>query len=176
MKQRLFYIADNLDVADRVRDIVSRKGLKKWNFHVLSKDDAGVFKHHLHSANVLQTRDLWRQGERGALIGFLLGVAAALFIIGVLGFFREYTVAASVVIVMLVTMHGAWVGGMAGMGIENYKIQRFHGEVENGRVLLILDLSESDRKAVQSEIEALPIRLCGENSTLTLPFDAPQKG
>ncbi len=175
MKRRLFYIADSLDIVDRVTEILRRKGVKKWNFHVLSKDNAGIYRHHLHSANVLQTRDFWRQGERGAIIGFLLGIAAALFIIGVLGFFRDYMLVASVVIIALVTMHGAWIGGIAGIGKENYKIKRFHNDIESGRILLIIDLADSDLPSIQQALEALPVQACGTDRALTLPFDtAPE--
>ena len=176
MKHRLFYIADNLDVVDRVTEILTQKGIKKWNFHVFSKDNVGVYKHHLHSANVLQTRDFWRQGERGAIIGFLHGIAAALFIIGVMGFFRNYMLVASIVIIAMVTMHGAWIGGMAGIGKENYKIQRFHDDIESGRILLLIDLADSDRKSVQQALEALPLQACGADRAITLPFDAAQEG
>jgi hypothetical protein len=175
MKHRYFYLADNLDVVDRVKDILNRKGVKKWNFHVLSKDGAGVYKHHLHSANVLQTTDLWRHGERGAIIGFLLGVASALFIIGVMGFFRNYMLIASIVIIGMVTLHGAWIGGMAGVGKENYRIRRFHNDIESGRILLIIDINEADRRAIDNELEALPIRSCGGDRVLVMPFDAVQK-
>lgn len=172
MKSRLFYFAENLDVADRVREILDRIGLKKWNFHVLCKDDAGIFKHQLHSANVLQTRDLWRQGERGAVIGFFFGLAAALLIIGVLGFFRDHYLIASAVIILTVTMHGAWIGGIVGMSSENYQIRRFHKDIENGRILLILDVSDNDRKSIQPMLEALPLQACGKERIVTLPFDS----
>lgn len=175
MKRRFFYLADDLDIAERVKEILNRKGVKKWNFHVLSKDGVGVYKHHLHSANVLQTTDLWRQGERGAIIGFLLGIAAALFIIGALGFFRNYMLVAAVVIVGMVTLHGAWIGGMAGVGKENHKIQRFHNDIENGRILLIIDITDADRQAIERELEALRITPCGGDRVLVMPFDTAQK-
>jgi len=171
MKRRLYYLADHLDTADRVAAILARQGLSEWRLHVLSRDEAGVYKHHLHDASPLLTRDIWRQGGRGALLGFVMGIIATALIIGVFGFFRNHIAVASIVIIGLVTMHGAWIGGLTGINHENYKIRRFHDDIERGRVLLMLDLATAERDRVQRELRQLPLQACGDDDIVVLPFE-----
>lgn len=171
MKRRLYYIADNLDTVDRAADLLQRQGIKGWNFHVLSKDEAGLYRHHLHSATPLLTRDVWRLGERGALIGLVLGIGLSLLVVGAFGFFQNRFLIAALVITVLGTLHGAWVGGMAGLANENFKIKRFHNDIETGRFLLMIDVSGSARQSIAQALENLPLQSRGEDRVAVLPFD-----
>lgn len=175
MKRRLYYIADNLDTVDKVADLLQRQGITGWNFHVISKDAAGLYRHHLHSATPLHTQDVWRFGERGALIGLVLGLLVSLLIIGALGYFENQFFAAAVVITALVTMHGAWAGGMAGLATENHKIKRFHNDIEAGRFLLMIDVKNSARERIQHALEQFPLQAGGDDTVAALPFSLARR-
>ncbi|HEY3698548.1 MAG TPA: YrzE family protein [Spongiibacteraceae bacterium] len=170
MRRRLYYLADNIEMVDRVANLLHRQGIEGWNFHVLSKDDVGLYKHHLHSATPLHSQDILRAGERGALIGLLAGLVISLIVIGVFGFFQNQFIIAALVITLLVTMHGAWAGGMAGLMNENYKIKRFHGDIEAGRFLLMIDVTNNSREKVKRALDSLPIVPQGDDSIVVLPF------
>lgn len=174
MKRRLYYLADNFNTVDRVAQVLQRQGLSQWNFHVVSKDDVGLYKHQLHSATPLHTRDVWRQGEWGGLIGFVMGIIVTAVIIGGLGFFRNHIVEASIVIIALVAMHGAWIGAMTGLGNENYKIKRFHDDIESGRILVMIDVAAKERGRIRQALEQLPLQARGDDSILALPFGGPR--
>lgn len=170
MKRRLYYIADNLDTVDRAADLLQRQGITGWNFHVLSKDAVGLYRHQLHSATPLHTQDVLRFGERGALIGLVLGIAVSLLVIGGFGFFQNRFLIAALVITVLVTMHGAWAGGLAGLASENHKIKPFHNDIEAGRFLLMIDVGSAARDHIKRALTTLPLDPRGDDSVAVLPF------
>ena len=52
--QRLYYLANDVDTSERVSEAIHSAGIRDWNFHVLSKDAAGLYIHHLHSVTPFQ--------------------------------------------------------------------------------------------------------------------------
>jgi hypothetical protein len=171
MKRRLYYLADNLDIVDEVARLLQKQGITGWNFHVLSKDEAGLYRHHLHSATPLHTRDVWRFGERGAMIGVVLGFICSLIIIGGMGYFKNNFLLAAFLITALITLHGAWSGGLAGIANENYKIKRFHADIEQGRLLLMIDVSGAKHDRIKQALAHIPLQERGEDSVIALPFN-----
>jgi len=60
-------------------------------------------------------------------------------------------------------LFGAWVSGMAGAAIPNSRLKAFVAEVENGGVLLIVDLPLRRTKEIEELITKRhpEIRFCG---------------
>jgi hypothetical protein len=170
MRQRLYYLTDTIDTVDSIAEALHIAGITDWNFHVLSKDEAGLYKHHVHSATPLQAHDVLRYSERGALFGLLAGVAIAGLVVGPLGYFQNAPMIAAIVITVLVAMHGAWTGGMAGLAQDHYRIKRFHHDIEAGRYLLMIDAAKSHRDQVKELLRHFPAQPQGEHSTLVTPF------
>jgi hypothetical protein len=171
MGRRLYYLTDNIDTVDSIAEALHGAGITDWNFHVLSKDEAGLYKHRVHSANPLQAHDVLRYGERGALFGVLAGVAIAGLVIGPLDYFQNAPVIAFIVITVLVAMHGAWTGGMAGLAQDHYRVKRFHHDIEAGRYLLMIDTDRAHRERVKEILRHFPAQPQGEHSTLVTPFN-----
>ena len=169
--KRLYYLTDNIDAAERLSETLHNEGITDWNFHVLGKDKANIVRHHLHSTTPIQELDIIRQGERGILFGFLAGVL-------LMGYVVMFTMTGSylswvtqVASILLFACFGAWVGGMVGVSTENYKIRRFHKDIEEGNYLLLIDVSREQ----QARIERITgyfssIRKAGEDTTIILPF------
>ncbi|MFT3931520.1 MAG: hypothetical protein QM709_14610 [Spongiibacteraceae bacterium] len=168
--KRLYYLADNLNTADEVAKALHDEGISDWNFHVLSKDEAGLYTHHLHAANPLHQRDLIRTGERGALLGFLAGMAAALFSAVLLELSSVHSVMVFAIAIVLPTLFGAWLGGLVGLSTENHKIARFHDDIEYGRALLMIDVKPAHEMRVRELMQLFSVREGGEDTTLILPF------
>ena len=76
--KRLFYLVDAIDNVESISDDLHRDGVSNWRFHVVSKDEAGLYSHHIHTASVLDRTDLPRFVERGLIIG---GLFALFFIL-----------------------------------------------------------------------------------------------
>ncbi len=168
--RRLYYLADNLDTIDDVSVSLHREGINDWHFHVLSKDEAGLYKHHLHSATPLQRRDIIRGGERGALTGFFVGLLVAVVSLRMLELAPMHSVVVSAIAIALPTLFGAWAGGLVGLSLDNYKIARFRRDIEAGRALLMIDVDRVHYQRVLRLMSLFAVEPCGEDSTLITPF------
>lgn len=169
--KRLYYLADQLEIVDAVAATLGEEGGGRWHLHVVSGDDAGVYQHHLHPASPLQQRDVIRLCERGVLFGFSAGLLVAALVVDVLNYFPAYQFPTFIVITALITLFGAWVGGMAGLCLESHRIKRFHDAIDAGRYLLLIDVEPGRCERIRRVLEHLDLEEGGEDNTLVFPFE-----
>ena len=169
--KRLYYLADTIDAAERVSDRLHEEGITDWNFHVLGQDKAQIVRHHLHSTTPLQELDIIRSGERGVLIGLTIGLLLTGYIALTSSVGAQLNWMGQVASIILFGLFGAWVGGLVGVSTENYKIQRFHQDIENGRYLLLIDVNRSQKSDVEGVLADFShITKAGEDTTFINPF------
>jgi hypothetical protein len=175
--QRLYYLSDDLETTRRVSDSLRKEGISNWNFHVLSKDEAGLYTHHIHSAMPYQELDLVHTAQRWGLGGGALGLA-----FGLLGYyFQPLAWQVNGLVVALTTAlgaaFGAWIGGMVGLTRENYKIAPFHDDIEAGRYLIMVDVTKEFRTRVRElmNVQFPSVQRCGSSSTFINPFDRAER-
>ena len=170
--KRLYYLTDSLESVSKISEDLHHDGITDWNINVLSKDEAGLYHRHIHSANLFQVNDIIHSGELGALLGGVLGLSVAV----ILGMWNPVGISLSFPFLILVagvfTLFGTWSGGLAGVTRENYKTARFHQELENGHYLIMIDVSKDQEKIIRFHLgqyhpEAL---LAAEGSSLITPF------
>lgn len=143
----LYYLAPDLSSTHQISDDLHQEGVSDFYLHVISRDKAGLKKEHIHSSNWLETRDIIRDGFIGAFAGFLGGLLLA----GLLAYFEVFGESPpgilNILIVGLVTLFGAWVGGLTGVATENRKLEKFHDDLEAGKnLILIYALKEQEDK------------------------------
>lgn len=172
--RRLYYLTKNINIAESVSDRLHEEGVTDWHFHVLGKDKANVIRHHLHGATPLQELDIIRSGERGVLLGLCVGMLATAFVSSFTSLGEYMTVVSQIATVIGFSLFGAWLGGLVGVSTENYKIRRFHNEIESGSFLLMIDVTKDQQRAVCDVMDEFgQIKQAGEDSTFITPFDAP---
>jgi hypothetical protein len=170
--QRLYYLTGNLDSTEQISIDLHAAGISDWNFHVWSKDEAGLYKRHIHSANFMQKLDVVRFAERGALIGFLCALAATGYVIVTDPFGPQVGGLVYIAIFGFITLFGAWVGGLMGLAKENQKLAAYHDEIDAGKYLVMIDARRSEEERVRGLMaakhpEAVYLRT---GSTLVNPF------
>lgn len=172
--KRLYYLTKNINIAEVVSDRLHEEGVTDWHFHVLGKDKANVVRHHLHGATPLQELDIIRSGERGVMMGFFVGLLA-MAIVSVFTSLGQYmTLLSQAATVIGFSLFGAWLGGLVGVSTENYKIRRFHDDIEAGYFLLMVDVTQDQRRAVLDVMDEFDhIQQAGEDSTFINPFATP---
>ena len=134
----MYYLAPSLLSTHQISDDLIDLGIADWFVHVISKDEAGLKKEHLHSANWLETHNLLRDGFIGANLGFIAGVAAAGAVMFLQPFGPETPGVVYFFLVLVATLFGAWVGGLTGIDSDNRKLRRFHDDIEAGKYLLLI--------------------------------------
>lgn len=169
--KRLYYVSDNIDTVDAISEALHSEGITDWNFHVMSKDELGLYRHRLHSANPLHRQNVLRFGERGGIIGLLAGVLVAALVVGWLDYFASHPQVAFVVMVVIITLHGIWIGCLAGLSSQNYKIRQFRADIEAGRYLLMIDVDRAHYGRVKELLQRFRSAAArGEDTPLVLPF------
>jgi hypothetical protein len=170
--KRMYYLTDNLDSTEQISVDMRQQGITRWRFHVLSKDEAGLYERRIHSANYFQQLDIIRIGERGAIIGFVVATLIAIFVLNLKPFGSSPSALTFVAIFGFFTMFGAWVGGLAGIASENQKIAQYRGELEAGKYLIMIDVRKSEEEKVKALMEQKypQARLMRIDSTFVNPF------
>ncbi len=134
----LYYLSPSLDSAHTISDDLHAAGVKDWCIHVISKDEAGLRKQHIHSSNYVETLDFLRSGIMGASTGFIIGIGLAMLLGWLQPFGSNVPAIAYAGVVFATTLFGAWEGGLIGVGNENRKLAPFHQDIESGKYLFLI--------------------------------------
>ncbi len=177
--RRLYYVAENVDDAEAVNLALRAEGISHWHLHVLAKDEAGLYTHKIHSANPIHQLDFIHTAVRFAFVGLIAGLllASGLWIlerVGVLDLSIGWL--AFALLGGLGLCFGAWEGGLVGLTRENYKIERYHDEIEAGKYLIMVDVKPDQRPLVKEmmnfDFPHIPYR--GGGSTLINALEKPK--
>jgi hypothetical protein len=147
----LYYLASTLSGTHDVSDDLHEVGVKDFYLHVISKDESGLKKQHIHSSNYLETLDIVRDGFIGGALGFIVGLIG----IGLLMYFEPFgekvhvPTFVYVVLVGVATLFGAWEGGLTGIASENKKLARFHDDIAAGKYLILVYVRKHQEQLVQ---------------------------
>jgi len=166
--KRLYYVTDNLESVDSISKDLHQKGITDWNFHVLSKDEAGLYKRHINSALPWQQFDIVHTALQGALVGLVLGFVIGYLIDQLTGF----GTASIVVMLLLGLFFGTWTGGFIGLAHENYKVRRYHDDIEAGKYLVMVDIKKDQVEMVNNIMRRQhpEAQKSGEDTTLINPL------
>jgi hypothetical protein len=134
----MYYLAPTLESTAKISDDLRDVGIADWFLHVISKDEAGLKKEHIHSSNWFETLDLVRNGFIGANIGFVVGVLLAFGVMFLEPFGEDAPNIIYIFLVIVATLFGAWTGGLIGMDAENRKLRRFHDDIDSGKYLVLI--------------------------------------
>ena len=134
----LYFLTPALKSAHTISDDLHAVGVDDWYIHVISKDEAGLKKHSIHSSNYIETMDIVRSGLTGAFAGFAVGVLGAVVLASLQPFGPNVPVVAYAGVVVLATFFGAWEGGLVGVSTENKKLKPFHDDIEAGKYLFLI--------------------------------------
>ncbi|WP_404369110.1 hypothetical protein [Marinobacter sp.] len=168
--RRLFYLVSSIESAKEISDDLHREGVSDWRFHIISRDEAGLYTHKLQSAGVADRTDLVRYVQRGALVGLVLGLAFVLplAIFGFLGL----PAAAWIALVVFLAVAGGWLGGFGGIQGENYRIAPFHDDIKAGKHLVMVDVPKEHIPKVKELMKKHhpEAELEGQDSAFNNPF------
>ena len=148
-----YYLSPSLDSSKKISDDLHEAGLHDWYMHVVSKDEAGLKKRHIHSSNYLETLDL----PGGTLVGGSIGFVVSLIVVGLavqvepFGFPLSPTV--YLIMIGFLTLFGIWEGGLYGIDKQNRKIKPFRKEIEAGKYLFLVYIAKEKETTITNMME-----------------------
>jgi hypothetical protein len=172
--KRLYYLTGSLDSAEAISNDIHQAGITDWNFHVVSKDEAGLYRRHIHGANLFHKQDVIRNAERGGMIGLVLAIFATIYTVAVDPFGPDTAGFIYVAIFGFITLFGAWLGGLTGLAKENQSIAQFHDAIDAGQCLILVDVRAGRADAIKALMSGKhpEARLVQEGSSIVNPFRA----
>jgi len=182
----IYYLAPTIAATDQVSADLHEVGVMDFYLHVISRDQAGLKRHQIHSSNYLETLDIVRDGFIGAALGFLIGLAGA----GLLMYtkpFGDHIVPTFVyaILVGVATLFGAWEGGLVGVDSEHKKLAKFHDDLVAGKYLILVYVRKHREQVVlkmmrekhpDAELVAIDSHFANPFSTVTRVSGTPTAG
>lgn len=153
MSRRIYWLIPDVESARRAVDELLLARVPVKHIHCAGRE--GVNLSGLHPANVLQTTDVIYAAEAGLLIGGTLGIAAGLLVamyypLGIDSL--QWGVVA--VLGGLGALFGAWSSSMIGVSVPSHRLKRFEAAVEQGQILLMVDVPSLQVKEIEALLQA----------------------
>lgn len=167
--KRLYFIVDDIKHTEQISNDIHKAGISDWHFHVLSKDDSGLYRRHIHTANIYHRNDLLHSGQQGLIFGVVSGI---LLLLGLHLFNVELPQYMPLILFVLVASFGAWLGGFYGIQMNNYQMKRFENEIDKGKYLIFIDVGRNNQLKVKELMHKYhpEAKDMGQGDMLILPF------
>lgn len=138
MKLRLYVTLPDLASATRLADDLLLARIEDRNMHFLAR--RGTSLGNLREASYAMKTDTIHGAFTGMVIGGVLGIVVGLLLVN----FPIAGTRLELVAVLLAAMVGGalgmWIAGMVGLQVPNSRLKRFEPEIEEGKILLLLDV------------------------------------
>ena len=151
MTHRLYFIAPDVASARQIADDLLLARIEDRRMHFLAKrgTDLGA----LHEASYLQKTDI----VHGAGVGLVTGGVVGLALGSLLMYFPPGGEPLQWVTVLITTiigaLLGAWVSSMVATQIPNSRLAMFEKAIDQGKILLILDLPMSRDAEIRNMLD-----------------------
>lgn len=154
MHSRIYWLLPDVESARATMNDLLLARVEYRHMHFVARE--GTDMRGLHEANVLQTSDVVRSAEMGLIVGAsvggLLGALAAVHY-PITGYEPQWGIAAGLAAAGAV--FGVWTSTMIGVSTPSKRLQRFQGEIENGKILLMVDSLMWRVKEIEDRLRAL---------------------
>lgn len=154
MYSRIYWLLPDLESAQRTMDDLLLARIDYRKIHFVAREGSDM--RGLHAANVLQTSDVIRSAEMGliigAAVGALLGALVAVFY-PIVGDEPQWGLAAALAVAG--ALFGTWTSTMIGVSTPSKRLARFMPQIEQGQILLMVDVLMWQVEAVEERLRTL---------------------
>ncbi len=163
--RRLYFLLPDLDTTHQVIDKMLLARVEERHLHVIAAE--GVSLGDLPEATLVQKSDFVPAMERGVALGGATGMMAGLAALAMPG----VVIAGGAILAMslLGAGMGAWLGGMIGMDVDNSHVQKFKSAVEEGQVLVLVDVPKERVEEVQDLVREIHAQADFEGTEPSIP-------
>ena len=150
MRLRMYVTLPDVSSARKLANDLLLARIEDKHMHFLAR--RGTDLGELHEASYLQKTDTVHGAFVGFVIGGLMGVLVGLLLIN----FPPQGVSLQLVAVLIAAVVGAclgtWVASMVGMQVPNSRLKGFEPDLQEGKVLLMLDVPSGRYREVHDVI------------------------
>ncbi|HSW21102.1 MAG TPA: DUF1269 domain-containing protein [Ramlibacter sp.] len=154
MERRIYWLLPDRESALKTLDDLLLARIDYRHIHFVAREGADMSG--LHQANFLQTSDVVRSAEMGLLlgagVGALLGAFVAVYY-PIVGDKPQWGMAA--VLAVAGAIFGAWASTMIGVSTPSKRLRRFSSQLEQGQILLMVDVHPERAEAIEARLKAL---------------------
>jgi hypothetical protein len=138
MRRRLYFLLPDVESARRTADDLLLARVEDRHMHFLARRGTDLAE--LHEAGYLMKTDALHGAGVGLGLGALGGAALGIMMVFYPIEGTQPHPLAFFVAVLLGAALGAWVASMVGAAVPNSKLKQFQREIEDGKVLLMVDV------------------------------------
>lgn len=138
MNRRLYFMLPSITSAEKTANDLLLARIDDHRMHFIAKPGTHLGK--LHEAGYRIRKDLLRGAEVGLVSGGLFGlfIGVILYATQPVGIVLQPFVILAMAVVF--ALFGAWSSSMIGIALPNAQLSQFEEEIEQGKVLLIVDV------------------------------------
>jgi hypothetical protein len=140
MRRRIYFLLPDVANARTIMDELLLARIGEPHIHFLAK--RGTPMEGLHEASFLQKSDVVHGAQLGGLIGAALGCAGGVLLMLYVVTDPGWRVAVVLVASAFGALFGGWAASMVGASVPNSRLKQFADEIEDGKILLIVDVPE----------------------------------
>ena len=150
MKRRLYFMLPSIASAEKTANDLLLARVEDRHMYFVAKP--GIYLGKLHEAGYAMRKDLLRGAEVGLISGGLFGLVLGivLYAIQPVGITLQPGIVLAMAVLFAVL--GAWFSSMVGIALPNSQLSQFEEEIEQGKVLLIVDVPRGRVEEVRNLI------------------------
>lgn len=157
MRRRIYRLMPDLACARWTMGELLRARIEARHIHFVGHEGMDISG--LHAANVWQTSDVVHAAQTGLVLGAVTGIVAGLLaavFYPIAGDAPQWEVPA--VLAVLGGVFGAWSSSMIGISIPSTRLQRFAAVIEQGQILLMVDVPRSRVGEIEALLQTSPLQ------------------
>lgn len=143
--KRIYFLVPDIDTTQKIVNELRAEGIEDRHIHILAKRDTPI--KNLPEAGVTIKTDFLPALERGAALGGTTGLLAGLAALRFAGF----AIAGGPLlgVILAGATIGSLMGGLSGMNSGNTRLKQFEEAIENGELLVLLDIPKNQIEAIR---------------------------
>ena len=146
MRLRMYVTLPDVASARKLADDLLLARIEDKRMHFLAR--RGTDLGELHQASYLQKTDAVNAAFRGLLVGGGMGVLVGIAIV----YTMNVQYVALLIGALVGAVLGAWVSSMVGLQVPNSRLRGFDPDIQEGKILLMLDVPSTRYEEVRSII------------------------
>jgi hypothetical protein len=165
--KRLYFLVPNVGSAKKLVDHMLLARIEERHMHVLAK--RGTPLESLPEASFMQKTDFIPATQRGLALGGVVGTLGGLVAVSLP---PAWPVVAGGIILgssLAGAGIGAWLSGMVGMNIGNTRLKRFEDAIEDGQLLMMIDVPRDRVDEIKAIVRKLDPEAHVEGTEPTIP-------